>query len=60
MGANKRIMSDQRKMLSCIIKNQIVIMETLKYSLPYEHLAIHGDEYPNKLKDRIAASKNIL
>lgn len=60
MGKNKRMILNQKKMISCIIENQIVIMETLKYSLPYEHLAIHGDTYRNKLKDRIAASENIL
>lgn len=60
MGVNKGIISKQRKMLLCIIKNQIVMMQTIKILLSHEHFMIYGNRYKNKIKGRIAASKNIL
>lgn len=57
---NKKFTAKQAKILLCILKNQIAIMEAVKMLFPYEHFAIYGDEYTDKLEKRIKSSKNIL
>ena len=57
---NKKFVAKQAKILLCILKNQIAMMEAVKMLFPYKHFAIYGDKYVDKLEERIKSSKNIL
>ena len=54
MGWEKRKMLNQNRMLSCILKNQITLMEVTQKQLEtYEHTARFGSDYMDKLQERI-------
>ena len=56
---DKRMLSKCVRMLSCIIQNQIVMMEVMEkqISLSYPHTARYGLDYVRRLQDRIDISK---
>lgn len=56
---DKRIVSKCIRMLSCIIQNQIVMMEVMETQIEasYPHTARYGQDYVRKLQDRIEISK---
>lgn len=56
---DKRIPSKCVRMLSCIIQNQIVMMEVMETQIEssYPHTARYGLDYVRKLQDRIDNSK---
>lgn len=56
---DKRILSKCVRMLSCIIQNQIVMMEvmTTQIESSYPHTARYGLDYVRKLQGRIDISK---
>ncbi len=56
---DKRMLSKCLRMLSCIIQNQVVMMEVMEkqISLSYPHTSRYGLDYARKLQDRIDISK---
>lgn len=55
---DKRIQAKCVRMLSCIIQNQIVMMEVMETQIEtYQHTARYGLDYVRKLQDRIDISK---
>lgn len=56
---DKRILAKCVRMLSCIIQNQIVMMEVMETQIEssYPHTARYGLDYVRKLQDRIDISK---
>lgn len=56
---DKRISAKCVRMLSCIIQNQIVMMEVMETQIEssYPHTARYGLDYVRKLQDRIDISK---
>lgn len=61
MGWNKIIVRKHEKMLSCVLKNQVLIMQTLQTFLKtYEHTSRYGGYYSDKLDKGINDTANIL
>lgn len=61
MGWNRAKGRKQEKMLSCILKNQMFIMQTMQTQLlTYEHTSRYGLYYSNKLSKGIDATTDIL
>lgn len=60
MGWKKRKILNQEKMILCILKNQIVLMEATQKQLEtLEHTAKYGSDYINKLQKRIDETRKI-
>lgn len=59
MGWDKRRKQGQRKMMSCMIKNQVAMMTAMKTQLErsLSHSLRYGSDITNILKDRIEKSK---
>ncbi len=61
MTWDKTRVRKQEKMLSCILKNQMVIMQAIQsHLLTYEHTAQYGKYYMDKLGERITDTAGIL
>lgn len=61
MAWNKINVQKQEKMLLCILKNQMIIMQAIQSQLStYEHTARYGRYYTDKLGKRIADTAGIL
>ena len=61
MGWNKTSVRDHEKMLSCILKNQMLIMQAVQSQLhTYEHTSQYGSYYNDKLAKGINDTANIL
>ncbi len=61
MGWNKINVWEHEKMLSCVLKNQMLIMQTLQTFLKtYEHTSRYGGYYSDKLAKGISDTANIL
>ncbi len=61
MAWNKTKMRNQEKMLSSILKNQMIIMQVIQSQLStYEHTSRYGKYYIDKLGQGINETANIL
>lgn len=61
MGWNKTSVRDYKKMISCVLKNQMLIMEAVQSQLQtYEHTSRYGSYYKDKLAKGINDTANIL
>ena len=61
MGWNKASTRKQEKMLSCMLNNQMLIMQTIQTQLmTYEHTSRYGRYYSNKISKGINDTANIL
>lgn len=61
MGWNRARGRKQEKMLSCILKNQMLIMQTMQTQLQtYEHTSRYGGYYSNKISKGINDTADIL
>lgn len=61
MGWNKAGVRDREKMLSCILKNQMLIMQVMQTQVKtYEHTSRFGSYYSDKLSAGINDTADIL
>lgn len=61
MGWNRADMRDRKKMLSCILKNQMLIMQVMQTQVKtYEHTSRFGRYYSDKLSAGINDTADIL
>lgn len=61
MGWNKTSVRDYKKMISCVLKNQMLIMEAVQSQLQtYEHTSRYGSYYKDRLSKGINDTANIL
>lgn len=61
MGWNKAGVRDRERMLSCILKNQMLIMQVMQTQVKtYEHTSRFGSYYSDKLSAGINDTADIL